>query len=343
MGLPDWPQADKDQLTGLWADGMTTEKIATRMNRTKNGIIGKAHRLGLPARPSPIRTGPAAPAPVPRVTGPTLPSTPSAMASVPDVAPAIDVPVGRGFVPLDSPYTLARRTLILTLYPDNDLAEVRRRCEASPGPPMPGTELIRAWAHHHGAKRSAQWNNMARARASEARWADGRGTPWTPERKALVTALYPDTDLGDLHSRLSALPGPAIGSPGSIVKKAAKLGAFRSAAWMDTQNKRRERPNMALDPAPSPAPRPATHRPAHDFGHFFEAAGEAPRPHRIAPMPQVMSRSLGRVITCQWPIGEPGTRDFHFCDVPSEPARPYCEDHLKVAYVRVRDRHEDAA
>jgi GcrA cell cycle regulator len=62
-----------------------------------------------------------------------------------------------------------------------------------------------------------------------------------------------------------------------------------------------------------------------------------PRPAPAAP------RSYGRVVTCCWPIGEPGTRSFRFCDVASEPGKPYCSDHVKLAYVKVRDRREDAA
>jgi hypothetical protein len=42
-------------------------------------------------------------------------------------------------------------------------------------------------------------------------------------------------------------------------------------------------------------------------------------------------RSNGRVVDCCWPIGEPGTREFRFCDLPSEPGRPYCEEHLEFA------------
>ena len=46
---------------------------------------------------------------------------------------------------------------------------------------------------------------------------------------------------------------------------------------------------------------------------------------------------------CCWPIGEPGTRQFRFCDAPSAPGRPYCPEHVAVAYVKVRDRREEAA
>ena len=65
----------------------------------------------------------------------------------------------------------------------------------------------------------------------------------------------------------------------------------------------------------------------------------APAPRVVPPAP----RPYGRVVTCCWPIGEPGTRSFRFCDDASEPGRPYCSEHAKLAYVKVRDRREDAA
>lgn len=45
---------------------------------------------------------------------------------------------------------------------------------------------------------------------------------------------------------------------------------------------------------------------------------------------------------CQWPFGDPGTEDFHFCGAPAIPERPYCDEHCKLAYVR-SDRHTRAA
>jgi len=54
-------------------------------------------------------------------------------------------------------------------------------------------------------------------------------------------------------------------------------------------------------------------------------------------------RPTGRVTPCCWPIGEPGTRSFRFCDDASLGGKPYCEQHAALAYVRVRDRREDAA
>ena len=65
-----------------------------------------------------------------------------------------------------------------------------------------------------------------------------------------------------------------------------------------------------------------------------------PPPVRVVPPPP---RPYGRIVTCCWPLGEPGTRSFRFCDDASEPGKPYCSEHVKLAYVKVRDRREDAA
>ena len=46
---------------------------------------------------------------------------------------------------------------------------------------------------------------------------------------------------------------------------------------------------------------------------------------------------------CCWPIGEPCTRSFRFCDREPVPGKPYCTEHARLAYVKVRDRREDAA
>jgi GcrA cell cycle regulator len=165
----EWTDETIERLRALWAEGLSTAEIGRRMNISKNAVVGKAHRLNLPARPSPIRrdAGGSMPRPpVPRrVTGPTLP--PLATASVP----------------------------------------------VEPAAPMP---------------------------------------------------------------RMAVPARPA-----------------------------------AREPA-RPAPRPA-----------------APR--------------VGRASVCCWPIGEPGTASFRFCDAEASAGKPYCAEHAAVAYVKVRDRREDAA
>jgi GcrA cell cycle regulator len=95
-----------------------------------------------------------------------------------------------------------------------------------------------------------------------------------------------------------------------------------------------------LPPLSSTGPMSA---PASGATTLLHMPAMAPKP---VPAPRVAPpapRPYGRVVTCCWPIGEPGTRSFRFCDTSSEPGKPYCSDHVKLAYVKVRDRREDAA
>jgi len=149
----DWTAEAIEQLRGLWAEGHSTAEIGRRMGVSKNAVVGKAHRLNLPSRPSPIRR-----------------ETEGALRSAP----------------------LTRRTL-----PSREAAPLRR-----------------------------------------------------PE------------------------------------------------------------------PAPAAARAPAT---------------------VVRPFPRLSNRS------CCWPLGEPGTPEFRFCAAEAMTGKPYCADHAAIAYVKVRDRREDAA
>jgi GcrA cell cycle regulator len=168
----EWTDDAIAQLRALWAEGLSTAEIGRRMMISKNAVVGKAHRLSLSARPSPIRREASAvvPAPMPprRLTGPTLP------------------PLG--------------------------------------APPAPAI------------------------------------APAAP----------------------AALPVPTVA---------------------------RVRPPPV---APALAPVRAPSRPA-------------------------------RTAACCWPIGEPGTPSFHFCGGDAAPGKPYCAEHAQIAYVKVRDRREEAA
>src|SRR3954465_6628640 len=51
----DWNEETIARIRALWAEGLSTAEIGRRMGISKNAVVGKAHRLNLPARPSPIR------------------------------------------------------------------------------------------------------------------------------------------------------------------------------------------------------------------------------------------------------------------------------------------------
>ncbi len=159
----DWTTEAIDRLRGLWVEGHSTAEIGRRMGISKNAVVGKAHRLALPARPSPIRreaSAPPRPAPARRQTLP--------------------------------PLRVALREPI----------QVLRRAE-----PLPVA--------------------------------------------------------------LAAVPAPVVATRQTVFRTVAK--------------------------------------------------------------------------SCCWPIGEPGTKAFRFCSAVAAPGKPYCLEHAAQAYVKVRDRREDAA
>lgn len=50
----DWTDALIAQLGALWDEGHSTAEIGRRIGVSKNAVVGKAHRLDLPSRPSPL-------------------------------------------------------------------------------------------------------------------------------------------------------------------------------------------------------------------------------------------------------------------------------------------------
>jgi GcrA cell cycle regulator len=103
-------------------------------------------------------------------------------------------------------------------------------------------------------------------------------------------------------------------------------------------------------PRPAPAARPA--RPALVPMQRLVAVSPprpapAPAPAPVAAAPVVRSfpaaRSRIGARSCCWPLGEPGKPGFHFCGADPMAGKPYCTEHAAVAYVKPRDRREDAA
>jgi len=53
-----WTQHLIDELGRLWKEGHSTAEIGRRIGLTKNAVVGKAHRLALQPRPSPLKGPP---------------------------------------------------------------------------------------------------------------------------------------------------------------------------------------------------------------------------------------------------------------------------------------------
>jgi len=50
-----WDDSNVAKLRELWDQGLPTAQIGKLLGFTKNAVVGKAHRIGLERRPSPIR------------------------------------------------------------------------------------------------------------------------------------------------------------------------------------------------------------------------------------------------------------------------------------------------
>jgi GcrA cell cycle regulator len=89
-----WTDERIDRLKALWTQGMTASQIADELGGvSRNAVIGKAHRLGLQSRPSPVKSNePQASAAAP-AAAPAAPEqeAPAPVAAEPDPAPAARV------------------------------------------------------------------------------------------------------------------------------------------------------------------------------------------------------------------------------------------------------------
>ncbi|MFK4873429.1 GcrA family cell cycle regulator [Novosphingobium sp. ZW T3_23] len=90
-----WTDERIEKLTKMWEGGATASQIADELGGvSRNAVIGKAHRLGLKARPSPVKANekPARPAPAPKKPKP-VEAAPAAP------APKVEAPVVRAAPP----------------------------------------------------------------------------------------------------------------------------------------------------------------------------------------------------------------------------------------------------
>lgn len=99
-----WTEERIERLKKMWHDGATASQIADELGGvSRNAVIGKAHRLGLEARPSPVKSGEekdapkkaAAKAAAPKAARPAKAPPPSTAAHAAEVAPG-DAPAGAG-------------------------------------------------------------------------------------------------------------------------------------------------------------------------------------------------------------------------------------------------------
>lgn len=98
----EWTEQRIEMLRKLWGQGQTASQIATLLGGvTRNAVIGKAHRLGLTGRPSPIKrdgTEAGSSAPRRKSAGSQRRQQP-AIAPMPNIRPAAAAPMSAESTP----------------------------------------------------------------------------------------------------------------------------------------------------------------------------------------------------------------------------------------------------
>src|SRR5688500_14893994 len=81
-----WTDERIATLTKMWESGATASQIAEELGGvSRNAVIGKAHRLGLKARPSPVKANEPKPAPRPKeAEARSAPKAPAPRAKAPE-------------------------------------------------------------------------------------------------------------------------------------------------------------------------------------------------------------------------------------------------------------------
>jgi GcrA cell cycle regulator len=152
---------------------------------------------------------------------------------------------------------------------------------------------------------------------------EGRNMEWTEEAIAKLRTLWAEgLSTAEIGRRLNI-------SKNAVVGKAHRLNLPpRPSPIRRTEGQSAARPS-----APKRAQGPTLPPLSASIG------SPVPTLRAIMPAP----KSAPRATPCCWPIGEPGKPSFHFCNAPASVGKPYCEEHAGIAYVRLRDRREDAA
>lgn len=89
-----WTDERIDRLKTMWEKGMTASQIAEDLGGvSRNAVIGKAHRLGLQSRPSPVKANEPSAAPAPKASAPRVAAPPPPPPPPPPSAPRNFAPV----------------------------------------------------------------------------------------------------------------------------------------------------------------------------------------------------------------------------------------------------------
>ncbi len=165
---------------------------------------------------------------------------------------------------------------------------------------------------------------------------------WTDERVELLKKLWTE---GLSASQIATRMGGVTRN--AVIGKVHRLGLSGRATPTRTA-----RPRPRKTRAPSHPSNVSSFRSAGNTALKVEPEAEvetapAPEPatiHEIESPPGERKTILTLTEqTCKWPIGDPGTENFHFCGRKPSTGMPYCPHHAAIAYQPVDRRRQKKA
>lgn len=151
---------------------------------------------------------------------------------------------------------------------------------------------------------------------------------WNDANIARLRALWDEGhSAAEIGRRMGVTKNAIIGKSHRLELRGRESPIRRGVA--DAAAPRRPRPSQ---PAPTlPALPSAMAQPS-------VLARPAPVQPAAAPPPPPRRRHGLAGQPCCWPLGEPGTRGFRFCEGGSEQGRPYCAEHSSLAFLPRTER-----
>lgn len=143
-----WTDQRIDHLKTLWEKGLTASQIADELGGvSRNAVIGKAHRLGLKSRPSPVKANEPEKKAVAKKAAPVkpvaiAPAKPRVASPAPALAPrSAETPLATGEAPAERPASTMPR--IVSIGPGGFMRQGPGDQQA-PIPPAPPRRLVPA-------------------------------------------------------------------------------------------------------------------------------------------------------------------------------------------------------
>lgn len=167
---------------------------------------------------------------------------------------------------------------------------------------------------------------------------------WTEERVALLRKLW-------LEKRSAAEIAAELGGTtrNAVIGKAYREGLSQKKSDIAAKNSAPQSGKPAKQAKPKVFTKPVQSELKNSQTETFEDTTDLdnfPEPARVkvedpasiiesarrseAASPRLSLMELTEN-TCKWPIGDPAQDEFWFCGHPSEPGKPYCEPHNKIA------------